>query len=215
VNDGQGGRVSVSDVHWDPDARVHAISISVPVPAPDSERMAGVLRVVTDSREMLAFVGNVQMGQTGSAWLLRRNGSVVFSRTTTDPNARFWAAERVRASIEPLAASQSIGGTRFETAGPDSRGWIVGLAESQLRTSYPSLGWVVAVAQARNEVVAPVGAVGWYLLTLLTLMALVVMGLALYFSMRLAAPGVDVDLPVVEHPAISHVGESDEEMART
>jgi hypothetical protein len=213
-DDGQRGRVSVSDVHWNPDARVHAISVAVPVPAPESERLAGVLRVITDSREMLAFVGNVQMGQTGTAWLLRRNGSVVFSRTTTDPNARFWAAERVRTSMEGLGTTESIGGSRLETTGPDDQTWIVGLAESQLRTSYPSLGWVVAVAQARQEVVQPVGAVGWYLLSMLLLMALVVISLALYFSMRLAAPVVDVDLPFVEHPAISHVGETGEETAR-
>lgn len=215
VDDGQRGRVSVSDVRWDPDGRVYAISVAVPVHAPDSERLVGVLRVIADGREMLASVGNVQMGQSGSAWLLRRNGSVVFSRTTTDPNARFWAADMVRARMDDLAESGSIGGVSFASGGPDDRTWLVGVAESQLRTSYPSLGWVVAVSQARDEVLAPVQAVGWYLLTLLALMAIIVMGLALYFSMRLAAPVVDVNLPVSEHPAISHVGESDEEMARS
>jgi hypothetical protein len=214
VEDRQRGRVSVSDVRWDPEARVHAISIAVPVPAPDDERLAGVLRVVGDSREMLAFVGNVQMGQTGTAWLLRRNGGVVFSRHTTDPNARFWAADRVRTSVDGLAESESIGGSSFVASGPDDRRWVVGLAESQLRTSYPSLGWIVAVAQARDEVVAPVAAVGWYLLSVLALMTVLVMGVALYFSMRLSAPVVDVDLPVVEHPAISHVGETDDNVAR-
>jgi len=43
-------------------------------------------------------------------------------------------------------------------------------------------------------------------LLLFALAALVVTGLALWFSIRLAAPQVDIDMHLVDHPEVSHVG---------
>jgi hypothetical protein len=210
-DDGRRGRVSISDVQWDPSARVYAIEISAPVPAPGDETLAGVLKVVTDSREMLALIGNLQLGQTGGAWLLRRNGTIVFSRHTTDPNARFFANDRLRERMEALKLSGPIGGAHFDALTPDGNAQIVGVAESQLGASYASLPWVIAVSQAKSELVAPLSMLGWYLLMLVALTALVVLGLALWFSVRLAAAGVDVDMHLVQHPAVSHVGELGQE----
>ena len=62
-----------------------AIEVSIPVPEPGSDRLAGVLKAVIDARELLAAVGGLQPGATGQATLLRPNGSIVFSRTTDDP----------------------------------------------------------------------------------------------------------------------------------
>ena len=42
---------------------------------------------------------------------------------------------------------------------------------------------------------------------LVALTALIVVGLALWFSIRLAAAPVDIDMHLVRHPAVSHVGE--------
>jgi Cache domain len=206
-DDGHRGRVTLSDVRWDQSARIYAIEISVPVPAPDSDELAGILKAVTDSREMLALVANVQLGDTGAAWLLRRNGSIVFNRATTDPNARFWAASDVRTRMDRLRQTGSIGGTSFDAAAPDGTPYLVGLADSQLATTFPNVSWVIAVAQARDELLAPMSIVGWSLLALVLVAAAVVLALALWFSIRLAAPQVDVDMHLVPHPAVSHVGE--------
>jgi hypothetical protein len=201
-DDGRQGRVSISDVHWDRSAGSHLIAIAAPVQAPEDGALVGILRVVADSRELLALVGNLQVGESGGAWLLRRNGSVVFSRRTVDPNARFFASDVLTSRM-----------TYFEARGPDGSEQIVGVAESQLGASYPSLQWIVAVSQARNELLAPVAMVGWYLGLLVGLVGLIVLGLALWFSVRLAAPQVDVDMHLVEHPQVSHVGELDEAAA--
>ena len=206
-DDGRRGRVTVTDVRWDDSARIYAVEIAVPVPAPGSEDLAGVLKAVTDSREMLALVGSVQLGDTGTSWLLRRNGSVVFSRHPVQPGTRFWAADLVKARMDALQQSGSIGGASFEAQGADGTPQIVGLAESQLATSYPNVAWVIAVGQARDELLAPVRVVGWYLLLLVAAAAIIVLALALWVSFELAAPQVDVDMHLVQHPSVSHVGE--------
>ena len=212
-DDGQHGRVSIGDVRWDPSARVYAIEISAPVPGLTDESVAGVLKIVTDSREMLALVGNVQLGQTGGAWLLRRNGTIVFSRFTTDPNARFFASDTLKTRMDKLWATGPIGTAHFEAQTPDGVKQLVGVAASQLGASYPALPWVVAVSQAESELVAPLSMLGWYLLLLVAFTALIVVGLALWFSIRLAAAPVDVDMHLVRHPAVSHVGEFEQEDA--
>jgi hypothetical protein len=206
-DDGRRGRVSIGDVRWDPSASAYAIEISAPVNALTDESVAGVLKVVSDSREMLALVGNLQLGQTGSAWLLRRNGTIVFSRYTTDPKARFFGSETLKPRMDALWATGPIGTAHFSAHTPDGAKHIVGVAASQLGASYPALPWVVAVSQAESELVAPLAMLGWYLLMLVALTALIVVGLALWFSIRLGADAVDVDMHLVQHPAVSHVGE--------
>ena len=209
-DDGRQGRVSISDVHWDRSAGAHLIAIAAPVQSPEDGALVGILRVVADSRELLALVGSLQLGETGGAWLLRRNGSVVYSRQTADPNARFFASNVLTGRMKTVRESGPIGGTYFEARAPDGSDLIVGAAESQLGASYPALQWIVAVSQARSELLAPVSMVGWYLGLLVGLVALIVLALALWFSVRLAAPQVDVDMHLVEHPQVSHVGELDE-----
>jgi hypothetical protein len=206
-DDGRHGRVSIGDVRWDPSARAYAIEISAPVSSLGDETVAGVLKVVTDSREMLALVGNLQLGQTGGAWLLRRNGTIVFSRYTTDPNARFFASDRLKERMDALWATGPIGTAYFEAQTPDGGKQLVGVAASQLGASFPALPWVIAVSQAESELIAPLSMLGWYLLMLVALTALIVVGLALWFSIRLAAAPVDVDMHLVRQPAVSHVGE--------
>jgi hypothetical protein len=206
--DGRRGQVSLSDVRWDPSARVQAIEIAVPVPAPDSDTLVGILKAVTDSREMLALVRSVQLGDTGSASLLRRDGSIVYDRgAAANSNARFWAADAVQSKMHSERQAGSIGGTYFEASTGDGTPYLVGLADSQLASSYPNVSWVIAVSQARDELLAPMNIVGWYLLVLVAAAAIVVLALALWFSIRLAAPQVDIDMHLVPHPPVAHVGE--------
>lgn len=205
-DDGRRGTVSLSDVRWDKSAGVYAIEVAVPVPAPGGDELVGILKAVTDSREMLAAVGSLRLGETGNAWLVRPNGSVVYGPDAPRSGATFWAADALRNRADVLAKGGPTGGTYFEAQAADGEDHIVGVAQSQLGSSYPGLSWIVAVSQARDELLAPVRVIGWYLLVLFALAALLVLGLALWFSIRLAAPQVDIDMHLVEHPEVSHVG---------
>lgn len=209
-DDGRRGRVSVTDVRWDESARVFAVEIAVPVQEPGGEGLAGVLKVVSDSREMLAIVGGLQLGATGEAMLLRDNGSIVFSRQPVEPNARFFATEPFLERVELMRAGDPDAGAYFRATTRGASARLVGVAASQLVRSFPNLTWYVAVTQAEDELLAPVRALGWYLLLALGLTAIAVLAFALWFSMRLAAPPVDVDMHLVEHPPVLHVGEAEE-----
>jgi hypothetical protein len=211
AGNGSAPRASVSDVRWDESTRTHAIEIAVPVVGPDSSEFVGVFKAVVDSRELLAAVGGVQLGTTGEAVLLRRNGTIVFSRATADPNARYVAADTLaeRLAVPPEGDQLSGASFRFTPAIGTTR--VVGLAPSQLARSYPNLGWVVAVSQAEDELLQPVRMIGWYLLAVFALTAIGILLAATWFSVRLAAPQVEEDLVLVEHAPVSHVGEEERE----
>ena len=87
------GRIVVSDVRRDESAGVYAFEIAVPVSAPGSDDMAGVMKIVADSREMLVGIAGLNLGSTGEAMLVRPDGSIVFSRRSFDPKDRFFASD--------------------------------------------------------------------------------------------------------------------------
>lgn len=200
---------SLTDVRWDESSRTYAVEIAVPVYEPDSEVFTGILKAVVDSRELLAIVGGTQLGTTGDAMLLRDNGSVVFSRQTSDPNARYFAVDDLRASMPALAAGPQAG-VHFRASTPDGLPRMVAVASSQLSRSYPNVAWVVAVSQSENELLAPIRRLGWYMLLVVVLTIVGMFGAAAYMSMRLAAPQLQEDLVLVEHSQVSHVGGDEE-----
>jgi Cache domain len=206
-DDGVRGRVSVTDVRWDDSARTLALEVAVPVAAPGSERLVGVMKAVIDARELLASVAGLQPGVTGQATLVRDNGSIVFSRTTADPNARFFATQQLAEGLQRLRGAPGQGDERlhFRAETPDGSAHVVGVAPSQLSRSYPNVAWLVAVSQSEAEFLAPMRAVGWYLAAVFGVALILVLLLALWFSMRLAAPQFDIDMALVEHGPVSRM----------
>jgi hypothetical protein len=209
--DSAAGRVTVSDVRWDESARVYGLEIASPVPDSAGEGSAGILKVVADVREMLAVVAGQASGSSG-AMLVRRDGSIVFSRIPMTPGTRFFANDVFQARLRQPHDPQA--GHHFVASSADGR-QLVGVAPSQLGLSYPNLAWFVAVWQAEDELLAPTRAQMWQLLLVLALTGLIVLALALLFSMRLIAPPTDVDMELVTHPKVHQIDERDaEEPAR-
>lgn len=212
-DDGVRGRFTVNDVRWDESSHDYAIEIAVPVESPEGRGLVGVLKVVADSREMLALVGAVQIGATSEAMLVRENGSVVFARRSIEPNAEFFASDAFRLHAATLVGTEPERGASFVTdAGGTLR--VVGIAASQLKRTYPNLAWFVTVSESQDELLAPVRGLAWYLLMTLALTAIAVLIAALWFSFRLATPAPDTDIHLVEHAPVAHVGESLEAVAR-
>ena len=207
MGDGGRGEATVSDVRWDDSARTHAMEIAVPVPGPD-ERPMGVLKAVADIREMLTSIIGTDVGAGSDAMLLRRNGTIVFSRQVVDPGARFFAAGRMRERLEAL---QGQGPSRlyFQAQTADGDNHLVGVATSQLASTYPHLPWVVAVWQPTDAALAPVNSLFRELLLVLALTILAVLAMAVYFSVRLAAPPVEIDMELVPHPHIARVADEE------
>jgi hypothetical protein len=154
------------------------------------------------------MVGGVQLGATGEAVLLRDNGSIVFSRRASDPNARFFALETFKQQLERMRVGGPDTAAYYRaSAPPENNPWLVGLAASQLGRAYPNASWVVAVSQSEAEVLGPIDRLGWYLFAVFAIVALVILAAALYISMKQAAPAVDVDMHLVRHPGVAHVGD--------
>lgn len=201
------GESTISDVSWDDSARTHAMEIAVPVAGPDG-RPVGVLKAVTDLREMLASMVSTDLGAGSDAMLLRRNGTIVFSRHAVDARTRFFGASRMR---ERLEAVQGEGPSRlyFHAQTADGEEQLVGVATSQLATTYPHLPWVVAIWQPSDVALAPVDSLFRELLLVLALTALAVLVMAMYFSVRLAAPPVEIDMELVPHPHVARVADEE------
>lgn len=207
VDDGVVGRVFVTQLRWDAKEGVSVMHVSAPVPEAASDQLMGVVRVAFDARELLAPVAGVQLGATGMATLVRDNGTVVFSRASSDPSARFFATREL---TDELAKQEIVEGVRqegmhFSAAGADGTPYVVGVAGSQLSRSFPNLAWLVTVSQAESELMGPVRSIGWHLLLVFVVTVLLVLALALYFSMRLHAPPIDVDMGLVEHRPVSRM----------
>jgi hypothetical protein len=202
------GESTVSDVRWDESAHTFAMEIAVPVPGPD-ERPTGVLKVVADVREMLASVAGMDVGDAGGAMVIRRNGSIVFSRRALQPRARFFAADRLRQQLDSTTATAEPSRFFFSASADDGQQQIVGVATSQLSSTYPHLPWVVAAWQPESELLAPVQTQFRSLMLVLALTGVCVLGLALWFSVRLAAKPFETGMDLVPHPRIARVAEEE------
>lgn len=201
-DDGVRGRVNVSDVVWDESARVFAIDIAVPVTDPPTGALVGILKISTVAREMLDAVASVRLGSTGRAVLVREDGAVVSGGPPITPGVRFFAADLVRERVQAAGKTMSADfATYFSARDTNGSAQLVGIAPSQLGQSYPVLSWLVAVYQADEELFAPVRNQFWYLVLVVALAVIAVLAMALWFSVKLAAPPIDVEIGPA-HPTL-------------
>ena len=205
------GRISVSDVRRDESAHVYAFEIAVPVLRPDDSTVAGVMKIVADSREMLAGIAGLELGATGEAMLVRADGSIVFSRRPYSEGDRFFAAGQLQTYMNERASRKEAFDTVSYEAQTSDGGRLVAVAPSQLSRSYPELGWLMAVSMDIDELSAPFQSLVWYLVLVVVLTGLAVLASALWFSLRLASPPIDpaYDMHLVEHAAIPRMEESE------
>jgi hypothetical protein len=200
LDDGRRGRITVSDVRRDESADVYAFDISVPVEDPEGDALAGIMKIVASSQEMLQGIGGLQLGLTGQVMLLRKDGSIVFSRQAVNPGARFFAADILK---ERLTASGDDPQARisFRSRSSDGSERVVAVARSRLHETFPNLSWLVAVSMDESELLEPFRPVVWSLLIVIGLTAIGVLAVALWASMRLARPALDpsLDMHLVEH----------------
>jgi hypothetical protein len=184
------------------------MEIAVPVPGTD-ERPAGVLKVVADIREMLVSVAGMDLGSNGDAMLLRRNGSIVFSRDAVQPSARFFGADRLKERLDEASTVTGPSRLFFTAVEPHAGSQIVGVATSQLSSTYPHLPWVVAAWQSEADLLVPVASEYRSLLLLFAIAGVIVLALALWFTVKLSAPMVETEMALVAHPRLHRVAEEE------
>ena len=218
------GGPHISDAQWDESAKTYAIEIAVPVFAPGSAEIAGVLKAVTNSREMLAAVSGVRFGRTGEAVLVRKDGSLVVGRQAVPPDARFFAAPLLRESLGLTRTSVSGQPTSSTDRATDSKNSDLfqrpdsGWRQSDRRGGAHSTGHQLPPSSvARRRVSGRGGALrsgarpDSEFLALLALVVVAVLVLALWFSMRLAALPLDLDMHLVKHARVHRIDEDKDE----
>lgn len=218
------GRLQMSDVRYDDSAQTYVIEISVPVYAPGTDDFAGVLKAAATSNEMLSMLGGIALGDTGEAALVRRDGSTVYSRVGVEPGTMFFAADLLREALGLAGSAERTPGvtpdtidltadptfrTYFSAQRPDGQQRLVAVAPTQLGVTFPDLPWLVAVSQAEAELFAPMQVQLQYFGLLLGLVTLVTLVVAVWLSMRYAAPVIDpeADMHLVDHPAVHQIDE--------
>jgi hypothetical protein len=208
-DDGLRGRVSVGDVVWDEGAKAFVLEMAMPILGRADSSLVGILKVTADAREMLAPAAGLQIGQSGEAWLLRTDGSVVYSRRALSPKTPFFAADLMRPRMEAYKKGTLQLPLTLSARDSDGRAYLVAVAASQLGLSYANLDWLVAMTQGEDEVFAPVRAQFWRLLGMFGLVAALVMGATAWFSMKLSAPPIEEGMHISEHPAVPRMEEED------
>ena len=207
VDDGVRGRAIVSDVQWDESTRTHALGIAVPIAERPGERFVGILKVVADVRELLAVAAGVKTGGTGEATLIRADGTLVFDQKAGGDRIPFFAADLLRERLANYQPGDPQFRVDFTASDKSGRSFLVGVAPSQLVSSYPHLTWLVAVTQAEGDLIAPVRAQLWRLFAAFGVVAGVVLAVAIWFSVRLAAPPIAPDMHITEHPEVPRIEE--------
>ena len=212
--DGTRGSVSVTDLRWDPRAGVYIMGIAAPIPVAGNDQLSGILHISIDAREILALVADLQLGGTGNTYLLREDGSVIYSRWPS-PKGAFFAADLIRERLSMIPPGNQPLRLALAARAPDGSRQMVGVARSQLGLSYPHLSWLLAVSQPESTILGPVTAVGWNLLLVLALTLAGVLAFALWDSYRLAAKPelmeMEANLQLVRHPKVHWIAEEEED----
>jgi hypothetical protein len=97
--------------------------------------------------------------------------------------------------------------TDFTARDNSGRSFLVGVAPSQLAASYTHLTWLVAVTRAEEDLFSPVRSLLWRLMAAFGVIAGVVLAIAIWFSVRLAAPPIEPDMHITEHPEVPRIEE--------
>lgn len=206
-DDGVRGRATVSDVEWDESTRTYGLGIAVPVAEKPGEPFLGILRVVADMRELLAVAAGPTSRPNGETFLIRDDGSLVSNQKAGGDRIPFFAADLLRERLEGYTPGDPQFRVDFTARDQSGRSFLVGVAPSQLGASFPHLTWLVAVTQAEDDLLAPVRAQLWRLFAAFGVVAGVVLAIAIWFSVRLAAPPIEPDMHITEHPEVPRIEE--------
>jgi hypothetical protein len=206
-DDGVRGRATVSDVQWDESTKTSGLGIAVPIVEKAGEPFVGIMRVVADVRELLAVAAGPTSRPNGETILIRDDGTLVSSQKAGGERILFFAADLLRERLRGYQPGDPQFRVDFTARDKSGRSFLVGVAPSQLAASFPHLTWLVAVTQAEDDLLAPVRAQLWRLFVAFGLMAGVVLAVAIWFSVRLAAPPIEPDMHISEHPEVPRIEE--------
>jgi hypothetical protein len=192
------------------------LEIACPVRGLDGEFRGGV-RALVDAADLYGVVGPVRVGRTGHAVLVRRSDGLVLASDETDRVLRdpipgwpslqaaledFPLAERGAALFGPARQRRGYWRIPEVTSRAADRKQVVvepaRLMGFTLVDQIPNVQWLVVVEQQLAEATAPVTRVSGYLWWHFIGVFVVVILLAIYFSLKVEAPVIEEQLHLHE-----------------
>lgn len=142
----------ISDILDDEFTKSSYVNISVPIKDPASGASTGILNAAVSISDLLNRF-RTATANGARIELVNDNGMIVSA-----PNADVFAHVR---SQQFDAVHDSLGSPQGSQSGwvmadLANGSWIVGFANTGLKTHFPNLGWVVTVSQEENQAVAPI-----------------------------------------------------------
>lgn len=183
------GAVSITDILYDEVTKSNYIGLGVPVMAPGSNVLVGVLDALIEVSSLFPIVHRAQLGKTGRILLSKADGTVIQAPDTSlsmNVKSGEFAAIRDAGGLAKINLrghlASSVGGVPA----------MIGYASTGLQEHYPNLGWSIVVAQDSEEALAPIRVV----VRLISFMALVGLAMvtlmAVYFSLHREADFTDI-----------------------
>jgi len=74
------GKTFIDSVEYDESTKAYAMNIGVPIMDPDTHKAIGVLRGTLDISVMIGTLGNMKVGETGSATLIDADGVILYAQ---------------------------------------------------------------------------------------------------------------------------------------
>ena len=177
------GQLAVGDVIFDESARAFGLEMSTAVRSSESGgAVIGVMKAIVDVRELLAAVSGVPREGGAEAALVRRDGTIVFSRQSVDPNATYYAADLLREHLSSFRPGDPQAQAAYRARSNDGTDLMVAIAQTQLAASFPNLPWVVAVSAGEAELFQPVRNQARNLALVMALVAAIVLAMVLWLS---------------------------------
>ncbi len=185
------GAVSLTDILYDDVTKSHYIGVGVPILEEGSNRFIGAVDALLEVSSVFPVVNRVQLGTGSRALLVKEDGTVISGpqvnlamKLKSEEHAAVWDAF---ASSGPRTVGYLISDLK---SGPAT---LIAYADTGLKKDYGSLGWMVLVAQGTSEAFSPIRLVG-RLLSFMALVGLVmVVLLAVYFSLHRKPAYTDMD----------------------
>jgi hypothetical protein len=162
----------ISEVRYDDQSRAQFVSITAPVFQEDSGRCIGAVTALVDMSPLFTTLNQMQIGRTGHVFLVKDDGIVVAASGLTPSG-------RVR-SEEFIAVNDALGTLQGREAGyvqatlRNGEGFLIGFADTGLKSAYPNLPWIVIASQNLREAEGPIRGMATFAMVM-TALALVIL----------------------------------------
>jgi len=178
----------ISDIKRSEFYKAYILEVIVPV-FDSNQALLGMIRGILKTDYLNAIVRPFCFGQTGQAFLIASDGTIISSRDVDlSKQVTYDFFEQVKPKLEE-GQERSF---RVERRAAQAR--FIGVSRTNLRDAFPDTHWYLLVEQDLQEVQQPIsGLKGWAIVTVIIVLIINII-LAVWFSREFTKPLLDMHL---------------------